>query len=77
MALCVESKPLKSGLSYTEPVLVVSEQQDSVCTTYYLVEADDLQSQLSSTEVAILFSAAALLYAVVFVFKLSRRQFGF
>lgn len=75
MALCVESKPLNIGLSYTEPVLVVSNSP--TCTTYYLVEAKDLDSQLSYAEVSALFSAFVGLYAIAFVIKLVRRQIGF
>ncbi len=76
MSLCVESKLVKVGPSSTsEPVLVVSNS--STCSSYYLVEAKDLEPQLSSYEVVILFGAAVSLYAVVFIFKLARRQLGF
>lgn len=75
MTLCVESRPVKLGLNSTEPVLVVTQAQ--TCSTYYLVEAKDLEGQLSATEVLLLFGAAASLYALVFVFKIARRQLGF
>lgn len=76
MALCVESKLVKVGLStVSEPVLVVSNVP--TCTTYYLVEAKDLDSQLSYAEVSALFSAFVGLYAIAFVIKLVRRQIGF
>lgn len=75
MALCVESKLVKVGPSTSaEPVLVVSTAE--TCSTYYLVETQDLDSKLSAYEVGLLFGAAASLYAAVFVFKLARRQFG-
>lgn len=44
---------------------------------FYLVEAEDLEGQLTGSDVGLLFSACASLYALVFVFKLARRQFGF
>lgn len=75
MALCAESKLVKVGPSTTtEPVLVVSQQ--SVCSTYYLVEADDLQSQLSAYEVGLFIAGAVSLYGMAFVFKLGRQTFG-
>ncbi|EHC03944.1 hypothetical protein Sbal625DRAFT_4374 [Shewanella baltica OS625] len=67
MTLCVVQQPDNS--------LLVSSTQP--CDGFYLVEARDLEGQLSATEVGILFSAAASLYAVVFVFKIARRQLGF
>lgn len=76
MTLCVVSKVLTSGgRAISEATLVVSET--TPCDGYYLVEAKDLQGQLSASEVLLLFGAAASLYAVVFVFKIARRQFGF
>lgn len=67
MTLCVVQLPDNS--------LLVSSTQP--CDGFYLVESRDLEGQLSSTEVGLLFSACASLYALVFVFKLARRQFGF
>ncbi|MGI1988788.1 hypothetical protein [Shewanella glacialipiscicola] len=75
MALCVESRPLEIGNNSIYPVLVLS--QADTCSTYYLVEAKDLEGQLTGSDVGLLFSACASLYALVFVFKLARRQFGF
>ncbi|WAX22035.1 hypothetical protein spd_00003 [Shewanella phage Dolos] len=76
MTLCVESKFVKVGpSSTTEPVLVVSNAP--TCTAYYLVEAKDLDSQLSYSEVSALFSAIVGLYALAFVIKLARKQLGF
>lgn len=67
MTLCVVQQPDNS--------LLVSSTQP--CDGFYLVDARDLQGQFSATEVGILFSAAASLYALTFVFKLIRRQIGF
>ena len=67
MTLCVVQQPDNS--------LLVSSTQP--CDGFYLVDARDLQGQLSASEVLLLFGAAASLYAVVFVFKIARRQFGF
>lgn len=44
---------------------------------FYLVESKDLEGQLTGSDVALLFSACASLYALVFVFKLARRLLGF
>jgi len=75
MALCVESKTIYYGREpLVQPVLVVSESQP--CTTYYLVEADDLQSQLSAYEVGLFIAGAISLYGMAFVFKLGRQTFG-
>lgn len=67
MALCVVQQPDQS--------LVVSTTRP--CEGYYMVETQDLQGTLSATEVGILFSAGASLYALTFVFKLARRLLGF
>lgn len=76
MALCVNAVSDNGiGAIDNDSLLLVISKSDTC--DFYLIETKDLNGQLSATEVAILFSAAALLYAVVFVFKLSRRQFGF
>ena len=51
MSLCVESKLVKVGPSSTsEPVLVVSNS--STCSSYYLVEAKDLDCLLYTSDAA-------------------------
>lgn len=71
MALCVVEVP--NGLNGTR--LQVSTIEP--CNGYLLVEAKQLDNHLTSAEVFALFSAFAGLYAIAFVIKLLRRQFGF
>jgi hypothetical protein len=72
LALCVVEKTV--GLNSTKFLSVVDENP---CTGFLLLSEQDLQSHLSFNEVSLLFGAAASLYALVYVFKLSRRLLGF
>ena len=76
MALCVNAVD-DGGVGVVNADTLILVLSKSEPCDFYLIETKDLNSQLSAYEVGILFGAAALLYAVVFVFKLSRRQFGF
>ncbi|MEL4257708.1 hypothetical protein AAEH95_21570 [Shewanella xiamenensis] len=75
MAICVTAAPDPIGVTDDgSPILVIPKS--GVCD-FYLVEANDIQSQFSYAEVSVLFSAFVGLYAIAFVIKLVRRQIGF
>lgn len=68
MAVCFE---------LTDGVYQPSSTSTSECVGYVMVESEDLQSQLDSTDVLTLFAAACTYYATAFVFRGVLRQLGF
>lgn len=76
MALCVNAVSDNGiGAIDNDSLLLVTSKSDTC--DFYLIETKDLNGQLSATEVMVMFSAFASLYAIAFVFKLLRRQIGF